>query len=536
MFSNIHVDLLKYSISFILTIYVIKWIFNYIDLDRNDCLETTKYQNVDISNIKQSIILFYKFIKLHPEMFDNTVGYKFVEYDDNIFPIYDSDMKFYDSIHNVNGIISCAYNKIDDKIDFQFHIKIENSLHSLDKCYLSILDKYIRNQSKIGNIVDLNFYKIMNTSLVTHNFYNNDIDQWRDDCKNIEDGYFSNHKQFIFNIMKNKIDYNINTSNSWNNMILEGVPGVGKSSLIYRIALILKRNIISIDLVLYLDKKKELYSIFHGNDFKLPNDDTKVYNSENCIIVLEEFDNTIEKLVELEKLYKLKLKLINNSQKSKELSLNRKINDQAIEIGECDNQINENYLSAQKKLVDDSRNFDNSLHAINNDINNIIQIHKEFHKNDILRLSDLLELFQGPIPVKDRIIIGTTNHFEKIKSYIPELFRNGRMTPVRFDYLEWETFNELCMYYFNNTLSCKPFKITIPTSQLIELAIKIQLTSYDINEFKYEIDTIQNKLNFTEIIKPEQNKQIATEIANQCNNSNVNTAKTEILKKLLNMQ
>lgn len=477
---------------------------------------TDKYKTIDISNINSSISLVYKFMKLHPEFFNNTIGYKFINYDGDIYPVYDTDLPFYDSIHNVSGIISCSFESSSNSFQYLIKILISNNVN--DTCYLSMIDTYIKTQT---NIVDLNFYKIMNNALITHNFYNNDVEQWSNDCFDIECGYFSNHKKFIFSIMKNKINYNINTSNSWNNMILEGVPGVGKSSLIYRIALLLKRNIISIDLVLYLDKKKELYAIFHGNDFKLPNDDTKTYNSNNCIIVLEEFDNTIEKLVELERLYKLKIKLINNSQKNKENNLNKKIEHQTTEIQSNDN---ENYLASQKRMVDESRNFDNSLHSINNDINNIIQIHKEFHKNDILRLGDLLELFQGPIPVKDRIIIGTTNHFERIKSHIPELFRNGRMTPVHFDYLDWNTFNELCLFYFKETLTCNPFVITIPTSQIVELALKIKSTSHDIQQFKDEIIDIQSKIINTTTSAP------ANVVPNKP--ADIKNTKAEILSKL----
>lgn len=512
-------DLIQFI--FISTCYVIFFTTVMYKLFQQTDNNILSYQIIDISNIDNYIKLVYKFIKLHPDMFDNKVGYRLINYKDDIFAIYSSDLHFYDCIHDVHGTIMTNYTINKSEIDFQFQIKLIENANS--KSYLEKLEKYIKNQSKIGNTVDLNFYKIMNNSLITHNFYKNELSQWQTDCIDIENGYFSNHKDFIFSIMKNKLEYNINTSNSWNNMILEGVPGVGKSSLIYRIAMLLKRNIISIDLVLYLDKKKELYSIFHGNEFKLPNDDTKVYNSENCIIVLEEFDNTIEKLVELEKLYNLKMKLINNSQRTKEQNLNKQIIEQNTELD--DNKLsNENYLSSQKKVIDDNRNFDNSLHSINNDINNIIQIHKEFHKKDILRLGDLLELFQGAIPVKDRIVIGTTNHFERIKTYIPELFRNGRMTPIRFDYLDWKSFTDLCKYYFNCELQCKPFEITIPTSQLIELAMKHQLTDCNINKFKEEIDSLQNKIN----VKPDV-------VETQIENKKIDVAKTEILKKLLNI-
>lgn len=375
---------------------------------------------------------------------------------------------------------------------FTLHIKKGENHY---KCYITQLYNYIQTQSKIGNIVDLNYYKIMNNSLVIHNYYNNTIDKWVDDCKSIEDGYFSNHKQFIFSIMKQKNNYDINTSNNWNNIILEGSHGLGKSTLIYRLAVLLKRNIISLDLTLYLDKKKELYAIFHGNDFKLPDDDTKIYNIRDNIIVLEEFDNTIMKLVELEKIYQIKIDLIEKFQINKQNLLAATMKKTEFKTKENTDIVdNDNYLTAAKESIDNSRKFDNNLHTINGDVDNVIKIHKEFHKNDVLRLGDLLELFQGSIPIKDRMIIATTNHFDKIKEFLPALFRNGRMTPLAFSYLDWDSFVELCQFYFHTNPTNNKFEIILPTSQLIEMALKIQSINGQVQQFEQDINLVQKKI------------------------------------------
>ena len=441
----------------------------------------------------------YKFIRMHPEFFDNSVSYKFIEYDDEEFPVYDEPLNFNDKIHNINGIINSSYSnqknakgEIIHNFIFTLHIKKGENHY---KCYITQLNNYIQTQSKFGNIVDLNYYKIMNNSLVIHNYYNNTIDKWVDDCKSIEDGYFSNHKQFIFSIMKQKNNYNINTSNNWNNIILEGSHGLGKSTLIYRLAVLLKRNIISLDLTLYLDKKKELYAIFHGNDFKLPDDDTKIYNINDNIIVLEEFDNTIMKLVELEKIYQIKIDLIEKFQINKQNLLAATMKKTEFKTKENTDIVdNDNYLTAAKESIDNSRKFDNNLHTINGDVDNVIKIHKEFHKNDVLRLGDLLELFQGSIPIKDRMIIATTNHFNKIKEFLPALFRNGRMTPLAFSYLDWDSFVELCQFYFHTNPTNNKFEIILPTSQLIEMALKIQSINGNVKQFEQDINLVQKKI------------------------------------------
>lgn len=485
------------------------------------------YQTIDISNIKNKITAMYKFIKLHPEFFDNSVSYRFIEYDDEVFPIYSEPLKFHDKIHNISGVIISDYtfkknskNEILHNFVFKMNIKKGDNHY---KCYITQLINYIQTQSKFGDVVELNYYKIMNSSLVIHNYYNNHIEKWVDDCNSIEDGYFSNHKKSIFSIMKQKSKYDINSSNNWNNLILEGAPGTGKSSLIYRIAVLLKRNIISLDLTLYLDKKKELYAIFHGNDFKLPDDDIKVYNINDSIIVLEEFDNTITKLAELEKIYQLKIDLIDKFQENKRnlLTIQMKRTEFKTKQKKRENvgSDDENYLTSCKESIDNSRKFDNNLHTINGDVDNIIKIHKEFHKSDVLRLGDLLELFQGSIPIKDRMIIATTNHFDKIKEFLPALFRNGRMTPLSFTYLDWGTLNELCQFYFNESILCKEFEITLPTSQLIEIALKIQSIKGSVIDFENEIKFIQNVETQKNIVDVE-------------NTPVINVMKLEILKSL----
>jgi hypothetical protein len=90
-------------------------------------------------------------------------------------------------------------------------------------------------------------------------------------------------------------------------------------------------------------------------------------------------------------------------------------------------------------------------------------------------MSDLLELFQGPVPVKNRMIVATTNHYDKIKNELPALFRAGRMTPLEFTYINWDDFIELCEYYFDKKPECKPTKIYMPTSEIIELVQKYKI-------------------------------------------------------------
>ena len=116
------------------------------------------------------------------------------------------------------------------------------------------------------------------------------------------------------------------------------------------------------------------------------------------------------------------------------------------------------------------------------------------NKSDILRLSDLLELFQGPVPIKDRMVIATTNRYEDIKNIIPALFRAGRLTEMEFGYIDWGSFCELCRYYFSKDPTIDKVDINIPTSQITELVTKYILNK-DFDGFIYDVLEQINKKN-----------------------------------------
>lgn len=297
------------------------------------------------------------------------------------------------------------------------------------------------------------------------------------------------------------------------------------SSFIYRTAMLLKLSILSIDLSLYLNKKKELYSLFHGQEFTLPSLVTKEPAITNTIIVLEEFDYAINKLLDIEKIFKYKdvikkeyLNMKNEEIKNRTHDLleeyssghaygrtdTRNIystNDMSIDMADMDydkfkkmelandgfdiqNSIVHN--NAQKNVLK-KRDFDNEICGINAELNAIIKSMDEDNKSNILRLSDMLELFQGPVPIKNRIIIATTNNFDKIRNELPALFRSGRMSPIQFDYLDWASLNDLSQYYFHKNLNIEPLPVRIPTSQIIELAIKNVLAGKPFECFESEL-------------------------------------------------
>jgi hypothetical protein len=116
---------------------------------------------------------------------------------------------------------------------------------------------------------------------------------------------------------------------------------------------------------------------------------------------------------------------------------------------------------------------------------------KKYAKSDELCLKDLLTILQGPIPTEGRIIIGTTNDYEGIKDLCPELVRPGRMTPILFDNLNIDSFNEICEYYFA-TKSTFDFDGTmkVPPSEITELCLKCKINN---KSFEYFIEQVIEK-------------------------------------------
>jgi SpoVK/Ycf46/Vps4 family AAA+-type ATPase len=195
------------------------------------------------------------------------------------------------------------------------------------------------------------------------------------------------------------------------NLLLHGHGGTGKSSLIYRIAQCFQRNIVSLDLRALT--KKRAYQIIqrpHSDDYR------------KYIILFEEFDISIKEL----------------------------------------------YLREQH--TNEDKKYDELLDLVKKGAETISTSYK---KDDDLKLRDLLEIFQGPVPFEQMIIIATTNRYDEIKEMCPELFRPGRLTPVHFDYINRETLQELSQYYFGRKIeSYLPDMLNIPTSLIVELAFE----------------------------------------------------------------
>ena len=110
-----------------------------------------------------------------------------------------------------------------------------------------------------------------------------------------------------------------------------------------------------------------------------------------------------------------------------------------------------------------------------------------------IELEDLLEIFQGPVPIEGSIIIATTNKFYEISKMLPALFSTGRLTPIYFGNITIPVLNQICNYYYNKECNYNISNNIMP-SQLLNIAIESKLPSIK-NSFEYFLNNLVKYFN-----------------------------------------
>lgn len=267
------------------------------------------------------------------------------------------------------------------------------------------------------------------------------------------DTFFHQERDRLWSVIKTidqDPDFFINSGQGARiNLLLWGPSGAGKSSFVYRIAMCLDRHIVSLDL--RNQSKSEIYQIIQRPSLSIAGVHQKI-PYKKCVLMFEEFDISILELY----------------QRSRRQQMVEEIWKQYRGPGK--------EMEREEEKTEEEEKFDKSL----------LMVDSQFS------IRDLLEIFQGPIPMHGMLLMATTNKYDEIRQLCPELFRPGRLTPVHFGYITKDVLQDISKYYFGRKLDYYlPETMTIPTSQIIDLAMESKLQE---NSFEYFSQHLQKLL------------------------------------------
>lgn len=269
------------------------------------------------------------------------------------------------------------------------------------------------------------------------------------------DTFFHSQKDYLIDLVK-RVHYNPETFYESGQipkvgLLLHGPPGTGKSNFAYRVAQMLRRHIIAIDLTSI--EKMDAFQLI-----KRPKVNYARCKPKDVVFLFDEFDHTVIEL--------------SNKFKRKEQHYDLMMR-----------QLAQNTIKRKKKKNKDSKSDDE-------DSDCEPEIAKEIHSQEMnmLGFNDLLELFQGVTPTDGAIFIATTNHYKKLKELCPSLFRYGRLSPIYFGNFNGKIIKNICSYYFKITPDISDdFEPNITNSMIIEWVIDLKNKKNGYNLFMKKI-------------------------------------------------
>jgi hypothetical protein len=220
--------------------------------------------------------------------------------------------------------------------------------------------------------------------------------------------YFKNNKKWYYD---KGIKYTLGIG-------LLGPPGTGKTSLIKAIANYLDCHIIILSLKL-IKTKRQLDKFFFENKYNSKNEDDSI-SFDKKIIVMEDID-CIGDII---------------------LDRNKK--------GVASNNMKESSSSDNLKLGDVIR----SVVEMNNDDTN--KILTKLSDDEPITLDDILNVFDGIRETPGRILIISSNHYDKLD---PALIRPGRIdVTLELTNASYNTISELYTHLFNKEIDLEKLK------------------------------------------------------------------------------
>lgn len=133
--------------------------------------------------------------------------------------------------------------------------------------------------------------------------------------------------------------------------------------------------------------------------------------------------------------------------------------------------------------------FDNALEQIEQNANQ----DDDENKYNNITIEHVLSAIQGPIPIENRIIIATTNHYDKLKDKYPAMFREGRLFPIYFGNFDETMLQEISMHYYGKKLVLRSKKNNISPSEIMANVVEKEFDEFQKwldDKLEYKIDSI----------------------------------------------
>jgi hypothetical protein len=420
--------------------------------ERYISLRTYKYQDC-------SLIRFM--MTKHPNFYDSeydmvTGNPECRDLEEFFVPQEEVEVKFTDAIHNVKGYITMDFSEftkeegggqnskaVQKKAYYMTVYLLKGQGINCDQ-YMKKIEGYRKRCQKESNELNLYMVKVMGKSGEDGsrlNNYHHEVeiydaprDNWEDRYNKYMLSYFSPIRdrlwKYFHNIQFHPEKFSQFGQEARCNLLIHGPPGTGKSSFVYRLAMSLGRHIVSVDITAISNDRTQVYKVIQTPYIEEIDD---YCQPKECIILLEEFDIAVHHLKDKSKPSVADL-----------WSMGPKM---------------------KKKKSDDEKDDGSVL-----DLRSFARSTREFE------LEDLLEILQGPVPIKGQIIIATTNKYKEISELCPALFRPGRLTPVEFGYMDWDSLQQMTKHYFKQELTIdRVDEINVPTSEIVELALDSSL-------------------------------------------------------------
>lgn len=399
-------------------------------------------------------------------------------------------IKFNDTFFNVSGEIRFYGSNVDDMYTITKIVFIQCALPEkyLMGKYISDVIAWVQSRDANKKIL-YNYHKIGENSIIT-TMYSGD----RVDNDVLEKIYMKTIFHDKIDMLWERIkDIQFHPERLWDmgipprmNILLHGPPGTGKSSFAYRVAMATGRHIFNVKISNYT--KRELMELFQN-----PIIGKLCYKPNQVIFVLDEFDLDLETVLfnsncqkqQIGKMLSFIEKFLSDLDSNNFVAIPEKptkdkkgVNEKKHKSKTSDSSSDESSDESDEESDEKPENPGKNVHSCMSNIKTFMDSIREAYdsinkeNNEVIRIEDLLTIFQGSVPIEGCIIMAMTNKFEEISQKCPQLFRAGRLTPIYFGNFNMKILNDVSKYYFGKGINyecSEETELPIPPSHVMEI-------------------------------------------------------------------